>query len=347
MPFFITLGALGVFAIGTVVYFWYQLRPAYPAGEREPGRAPRQPLQHAGAPRPPWRSRPRHRQRPAGDGADPGAAEQPSRTAQNPRSPATPAHPAAMHRAAPRAAARRGAAATPRAAPRARAVEVSAADRPGPSPGRGGLRRLPGGRPARRRAPTTSRRCATSRPTATRCSALAAVDVRSGRFEAAEAAYLRLLQADPRDAHAQAGLIALRSARLDPVAAESRVKTMLAADPARARAELHARQPARAAGPLGRGAAGSTSRPSPPTRTTPISPTTSRSASTTCASRASRSSTTSAPSRWPRSAARASISPLRAAARATARLTLRQRSAPMRLAESPATRRPSATSARS
>jgi tetratricopeptide (TPR) repeat protein len=60
----------------------------------------------------------------------------------------------------------------------------------------------------------------------------AAVDVRSGRFEAAEATYLRLLQADPRDPHAQAGLIALRSARIDPVSAESRVKTMLAADPA-------------------------------------------------------------------------------------------------------------------
>jgi hypothetical protein len=27
LPFFITLGALGVFAVGTVVYFWLQLRP--------------------------------------------------------------------------------------------------------------------------------------------------------------------------------------------------------------------------------------------------------------------------------------------------------------------------------
>jgi tetratricopeptide (TPR) repeat protein len=60
---------------------------------------------------------------------------------------------------------------------------------------------------------------------------LAAIDVRSGRLESAEAAYLRVLQADPNDAHAQAGLIALRSARLDPLATESRLKTMLAADP--------------------------------------------------------------------------------------------------------------------
>jgi len=27
LPFYITMGALGVFAIGTVIYFWYQLRP--------------------------------------------------------------------------------------------------------------------------------------------------------------------------------------------------------------------------------------------------------------------------------------------------------------------------------
>jgi tetratricopeptide (TPR) repeat protein len=60
---------------------------------------------------------------------------------------------------------------------------------------------------------------------------LAAVDVRTGRYESAEAAYLRLLQADPNDSHAQAGLIALRASRLDPLATESRVKTLLAADP--------------------------------------------------------------------------------------------------------------------
>jgi tetratricopeptide (TPR) repeat protein len=60
---------------------------------------------------------------------------------------------------------------------------------------------------------------------------LAAIDVRSGRYEVAEAAYLRLLQNNPADAHAQAGLIALRASRLDPLATESRVKSMLAADP--------------------------------------------------------------------------------------------------------------------
>jgi tetratricopeptide (TPR) repeat protein len=60
---------------------------------------------------------------------------------------------------------------------------------------------------------------------------MAAVETRNGRYEAAEAAYLRLQQIDPRDSHAQAGLLALRSTRLDPLAAESRVKSMLAQDP--------------------------------------------------------------------------------------------------------------------
>jgi tetratricopeptide (TPR) repeat protein len=60
---------------------------------------------------------------------------------------------------------------------------------------------------------------------------LAALDLRTGRYETAEAAYLRLLQADPSDAHAQAGLIALRASRLDPLATESRVRSLLAADP--------------------------------------------------------------------------------------------------------------------
>jgi tetratricopeptide (TPR) repeat protein len=60
---------------------------------------------------------------------------------------------------------------------------------------------------------------------------LAAIDARGGRLGPAEAAYVRLLQIDPRDPHAQAGLIALRAGRVDPVAAESRVKTLLASDP--------------------------------------------------------------------------------------------------------------------
>jgi tetratricopeptide (TPR) repeat protein len=59
---------------------------------------------------------------------------------------------------------------------------------------------------------------------------LAAIETRAQRFDLADAYYQRLLHANPRDAHAQAGAIALRNQQLDPVLAESRVKSLLATD---------------------------------------------------------------------------------------------------------------------
>ncbi len=59
---------------------------------------------------------------------------------------------------------------------------------------------------------------------------LAAVETQGKRYDAAETYYTRLLELDPRDAHAQAGLIDLRG-QGDPVAAESRLKNMIAAQP--------------------------------------------------------------------------------------------------------------------
>jgi len=59
---------------------------------------------------------------------------------------------------------------------------------------------------------------------------LAAIDVRSGQLELAESRYLRLLDSDPRDSHALASLLALRG-QLDPLAAESRLKNLLANQP--------------------------------------------------------------------------------------------------------------------
>ncbi len=59
---------------------------------------------------------------------------------------------------------------------------------------------------------------------------LAAVETQAKRHEAAESYYLRLLELDPRDAHAQAGLIGLRG-QVDPNAAESRLKSMIATQP--------------------------------------------------------------------------------------------------------------------
>jgi tetratricopeptide (TPR) repeat protein len=54
--------------------------------------------------------------------------------------------------------------------------------------------------------------------------------MRSQRYDLADSYYQRILQADPRDAHAQAGMIALRGRQLDPVQVESRMKSLIAAD---------------------------------------------------------------------------------------------------------------------
>ena len=59
---------------------------------------------------------------------------------------------------------------------------------------------------------------------------LAAIDIRSGNLDSAETRYLKLLDINPRDSHAVAGLVALRN-QLDPVALESRLKTLLASQP--------------------------------------------------------------------------------------------------------------------
>jgi len=61
---------------------------------------------------------------------------------------------------------------------------------------------------------------------------LAAVETRAQRRAAAETLYRRVLQIDPRDPHAQAGLLGLRAAQTDPVVAESRLKSLIANDSA-------------------------------------------------------------------------------------------------------------------
>ena len=59
---------------------------------------------------------------------------------------------------------------------------------------------------------------------------LAAVEMRAQRFDLADRYYQVLLQIDPRDPYAQAGMVALRGQQLDPVQVESRVKSMIASD---------------------------------------------------------------------------------------------------------------------
>jgi tetratricopeptide (TPR) repeat protein len=59
---------------------------------------------------------------------------------------------------------------------------------------------------------------------------LAAIAMQDGRAEEANRLYFNVLDLEPRNAYAQAGLIALRG-RADPVAAESRLKQLIARKP--------------------------------------------------------------------------------------------------------------------
>ena len=233
LPFLITMGALGAFAVGVVIYFWIQLRPPAPLYNTNPQPQPGE-VQTVVTPSAP----PPAAAAPAG--AIPGLPPD-SRFASAPAAVATPAaKPAATAAPAPRAAAQvRPAAAAPRAAPpRARPAAAAApaalaASRPAPRvhPAvASGYAAYQAGDMERARADyETALRDEPGNRDA--LLGLAAVETRAQRFAAAEALYRRLLLADPRDPHAHAGLLALRSQQLDPVAAESRVKGLLAVDP--------------------------------------------------------------------------------------------------------------------
>jgi tetratricopeptide (TPR) repeat protein len=240
MPFYITMALLGVFAVGTVGYFWYQLRPTYPlvnANPPPPGSEPQvavsqirpaalQPVAtaSAGTQIPGLPAVHPGQQAPAPQAAPPVDKPAVSKTPAIPRP--APAPRPVQARIQPRGDPER-----PVLRP---ATEPFSVARPGPQVHpkvESGYAAYLAGDLARARADYDQ---ALREDAGNRDALLgaAAVDVRTGRYESAEATYLRLLQADPRDAHAQAGLIALRGARIDPVSAESRVKSMLAADPA-------------------------------------------------------------------------------------------------------------------
>jgi tetratricopeptide (TPR) repeat protein len=231
VPFFITLGALGVFAVGTVIYFWIQLRPTAPLVNLNP-KPPAGQVAVAPAPAAPVPNAPVATAAPAAQSGIPGL---PSATA-------TAAPAASAPKPAPRPVARepevpllKPQPRTPAPGPRAPGsgrTEVSAsraAPQVHPKVGSAYAAYLAGDLAAAR----ADYQQALREEPGNRDAALglAALDVRAGRHEAAETAYLRLLQADPRDAYAHAALIALRAGRVDPVAAESRVKLMLAENP--------------------------------------------------------------------------------------------------------------------
>ena len=224
LPFFITVGALGVFAVGTVIYFWIQLSPPAALVNTNPVR-PANETQIAAADLKPT---------PALSSQAPAAAAIPGLPGPATAAPApAPARPP-VQQVIPTAPATRPAEVPRIPAPPLRpAAPEIAASRPVPQihPGiaSGYAAYIAGDLTAARNEYEKALKEEPSSRDA--LLGLAALDVRTGRFENAEAAYLRLLSADPRDAHALAALIALRAGRGDAVNAESRVKSMLAEAP--------------------------------------------------------------------------------------------------------------------
>jgi len=252
LPFFITLGVLGAFAVGAVLYFWLQLRstpslaintnPPRAADEKSVDPSLLKPAAIPGAAEPASAA--------AAIPGLPGAAPVQAQ-AVPPQASAAPAAPAAAPVAAaptvspPAAAPPAVAAASPAkppaetAAARSRpAPKASSEDRP-VSVNRNGPQIHPlvasgytaymAGDLAKARADYQQ---VLSEESANRDAllGLAAVELRAQRYDLADGYYRRVLQIDPRDAYAQAGMVALRSQQLDPVLVESRMKSLLAVD---------------------------------------------------------------------------------------------------------------------
>jgi tetratricopeptide (TPR) repeat protein len=243
LPFYIAMGVLGAFAVGTAVYFWIQLRPAPPLVNTNPVRSSNEKPVEASAEKP-----------------APGVAASPAGVAPSsipglPGSIAPP--PAGVAPAAP------AATSVPPAPPGVTTpAPAVAAATPAPKPaaaGTGAART----RPAAKQDDgtlTVTRSGSQIHPQVSAGYAayqagdlakarneyqqvlreepanrdallgLAAIEMRAKHYDLSYAYYQRIVQSDPRDPYAQAGLLALRSEQLDPTLVESRVKSLLAAD---------------------------------------------------------------------------------------------------------------------
>jgi len=240
LPFYITVAVLGAFALGTVVYFWLQLRPAPSLVNPNPVRsADEKVVAPAAAPAAPAQAAQTAPAAGAIPGLPAGPVSQP--TAPSP-APATPiaARPAAeAPAAAPTGAARPAAPPARSQAPRGKPAAAASDEDAAFSVNRGkpqihpqvssGYSAFLAGDLAKAR--DDYQQALRDEP-ANRDAllGLAAVEMRAQRYDLADSYYRRVLRADPRDPHAQAGMLALRSEQLDPVQVESRVKTLIAAD---------------------------------------------------------------------------------------------------------------------
>jgi Tfp pilus assembly protein PilF len=238
-PFYITLGALGLFALGTVGYFWYQLQPHYsykiPPPTAHSTAPPLAATPAAGTPAatvaPPAGTRPV----PAAPIASSSGTAPAARTQQ--------AAPSQAEEPAPVLVRARG---TARPRPETQAGPAAGATQPTAARREGGITITPAKMQtdpvleaayraynsndfarAREDYQQVLRNDPDNRDALL---GLAAVEMQARHYDAAGSIYAHLLVLDPRDAYAQAGLIGLKG-EVDPLAEESRVKTMIAARP--------------------------------------------------------------------------------------------------------------------
>ena len=238
-PFYLTLGALAVVGVSYVGYVWWQMRPKYAVPPAELQARP------VAAPAPPAVASAPVATPSQPDAAPPPPAPQaavpaPARTAvptippiQPVRPPRPRSQPAsgtlASSAVRPESASESTVSASPRAGEVLAPIAINA-----PTLGVDPL--VEQGYQAFQRNDLVAARDAYQRALAREPTnrdallGLAAIDVRSGQLNSAEARYLKLLEMDPRDSHAAASLISLRG-QLDPVASESRLKNLIATQP--------------------------------------------------------------------------------------------------------------------
>jgi tetratricopeptide (TPR) repeat protein len=261
LPFFITVGVLGAFAIGTIVYFYLQLRPRPPLVNANPPPAAQVEVASGRAPAP----RARAPQPPSGQAIPglPGASSTPPAGAAGsmPSAAATTTVPPSPHPAAspPQAAKPVAPAPAPKAEAPAPKPETAA---PQPAPAPAAITRTTrDGRSAARTNSFGRRTVARVNPGVAAGYAaydagdlaaarrgyqqalrseprnidallgMAAVEVRAGQYAAADRYYQQVLRLDPPNPYANAGMLALRNQQVNPVAAESRVKSLMAREP--------------------------------------------------------------------------------------------------------------------
>jgi Tfp pilus assembly protein PilF len=237
-PFFIAVGALGVGALAVIGYFLFQIyapRPSFYTG------AGAKPTPIATAPAPPAAPATQPSAVPATPAPTPAAASSAPAAASGATVPATPQPtPSTGATRAPRASeatpretrapgALAETAPAPRAAPAGPSIKVSRVE-PRVEPGlERAWQALTSGNLAQAREEYL-RVLAANPLDRDALLGLATIDARNQDYESAEARYFKVLELDPRDPYAQAGLIALRG-QTDPVQSESRLKNLLAQQP--------------------------------------------------------------------------------------------------------------------